>query len=93
MADIQLIVRVHLFIFSLRIFGRKRVTVQKENVDEIFTHNTISLARHFSINVAADSVMTQEGSKGKLLMKKLLSAPFVVILEEQRENVTWSLSK
>jgi len=41
-------------IFSLRIFGRKGMIVQKDNVDEIFTRNTVSLARHFSVAVAAD---------------------------------------
>lgn len=40
------------FILSLRIFGRKGMIVQKRNVNDIFTHNTVLLARHFSNAVA-----------------------------------------
>ena len=42
------------FILSLRIFGRKGMTVQIVQiiVNDIFTHNTIFLARHFSDDMA-----------------------------------------
>lgn len=44
-----------IFIFSLRIFGRKGMIVQrKKNVTEIFTHSTVSIARHVSNIMAAD---------------------------------------
>lgn len=38
--------------FSLRLFGRKGMIVKKSNVNEIFTHDTVSLARCFSDAVA-----------------------------------------
>lgn len=41
------------FMFSLRIFGRKGTIVQKRNVNEIFTHNTVSRGRRFSDALAA----------------------------------------
>lgn len=34
--------------FSLRIFGRKCTIVKKINVNDIFTCNTVLIARHFS---------------------------------------------